>query len=88
MVLKGTPLGKQFERGDFVLPDQIEMLKELHTFIEHLELKGTVFRSNHASNYLALAGRFPKDKERLLTTIRYALEGGHEILRPEFLRGL
>ena len=88
MLLPGTALYRKFERGEFRLPDQRGMLEELKLFIEHLDLKSTIFRSNHASNYLALGGRFPKDKEHMLNTISYALEGGSEILRPEFLRGL
>ncbi|OGL47639.1 MAG: hypothetical protein A2161_19880 [Candidatus Schekmanbacteria bacterium RBG_13_48_7] len=88
MLLPGTPLYKQWEKGEFVLPDQKELLEELYLFINNLDLKSTIFRSNHASNYLALGGRFPKDKEKILATIRYALDGGNEILRPEFLRGL
>jgi len=48
----------------------------------------SVFRTNHASNYLPLAGTLPQDKERLLKTIDRALAEGESILRPEYLRGL
>lgn len=88
MLIPGTALHKKYEKGEFQLPDQRGYLEELYTLIEHLDLKGTVFRSNHASNYLALSGRFPKDREMMLVTIKYALDGGDEILRPEYLRGL
>ena len=47
-----------------------------------------MFRTNHASNYLPLAGTLPQDKERLLLTIDRALAEGESILRPEYLRGL
>jgi len=46
-----------------------------------------VFRSNHASNALALAGNLPCDRELLLSQIREALEGVRP-LRPQLLRGL
>ncbi len=46
-----------------------------------------IFRSNHASNCLALAGTLPKDKERLLAEIA-AARSGTSALRPSFLRGL
>ena len=51
------------------------------------EPSNAIFRTNHASNYLPLAGRLPRDKERLVATIDSALAG--EIpLRPEEWRGL
>lgn len=45
-----------------------------------------VFRSNHASNALALAGTLPQDKDDLLTIIR-AARLGLVGLRPQWLRG-
>ncbi|MBF0563036.1 MAG: radical SAM protein [Alphaproteobacteria bacterium] len=46
-----------------------------------------IFRSNHASNALPLAGTLPKDRERLLSAIGQAQFGGIGV-RPGFLRGL
>ena len=46
-----------------------------------------IFRSNHASNALALAGNLPKDKEKLLLQLREAM-AGHRSLRPHYMRGL
>lgn len=46
-----------------------------------------IFRSNHASNCLALAGTLPADRDRLLALIDSARRGA-PLLRPEFLRGL
>jgi hypothetical protein len=46
-----------------------------------------LFRTNHASTYLSLAGRLPRDSRRLTAAIDLALEGALP-LRPEFLRGL
>lgn len=46
-----------------------------------------IFRANHASNALALAGILPRDRDRLLAMLGAANDG--EIpLRPLFLRGL
>jgi hypothetical protein len=47
-----------------------------------------IFRTNHASNYLPLAGTLPQDKERLLATLDGALAQGESALRPEGWRGL
>ena len=46
-----------------------------------------VFRSNHASNALALAGNLPKDRKKLLLNLREAMQGARP-LRPQFMRGL
>jgi hypothetical protein len=46
-----------------------------------------VFRSNHASNCLALAGNLPRDRDRLLATVAAARAGATPI-RPRFMRSL
>ena len=87
MLIPGTPLYEEAEEGEFKELDSQELLKEAYMIIQGLELKKTIFRSNHGSNYLALEGRFPQDKERLLKALEAALSG-ETGLRPEFLRGL
>lgn len=87
MLIPGTPLFKEAERGDFEELYQEELLQESHDIIEGLKLKKSVFRSNHASNYLPLEGRFPHDKKRLLELHELALSGGIP-LKPDILRGL
>jgi radical SAM superfamily enzyme YgiQ (UPF0313 family) len=89
MLVRGTVLYTQWQKGDFVLPEPIEMLKEMRVIIEHTDMRsGCIFRSNHASNYLPLAGTLPKDKERLIYLIDTALTHGESFLKPEHLRGL
>jgi hypothetical protein len=46
-----------------------------------------LFRTNHASNYLPLGGRLPRDKDRIVEVIDAAI-GGQIPLRPERARGL
>ncbi len=87
MLIPGTPLDRAVERGEFSIPDDLAILEELRGMVAGLELESTVFRSNHASNYLPLAGRLPKDKQRLLAEIDGAL-AGETPLRPEYWRGL
>jgi radical SAM superfamily enzyme len=87
MLVPGTPLDRQAERGEFELPGQEELLREARDIIAGLELEGTIFRTNHASNYLPLAGRFPQDKDALLSSLRAAMDGKTP-LRPEAYRGL
>ena len=69
--------------------DQQELFVEMEQFLSQLELKRTVFRSDHASNWLVLKGTLGNDKERLLAQVRQAIAapaGAH--LRPAWARGL
>lgn len=89
MLVPGTELHSQWERGSFELLDPLEMLVELRTVIQHLDgLTRCVFRTNHASNYLPLSGTLPGDKAGLLTALDGALALGPSALRPESWRGL
>ena len=67
--------------------DKTEFLQELRTMIEHFELEGCIFRSNHASNYLPIKAVLNEDKDRLLTEIDRALHNP-AMLRPEAMRAL
>lgn len=69
--------------------DQRELFVEMETLISALELKRTVFRSDHVSNRLVLKGTLPAEKPRLLAEIRAAItDPRHAKLRPVSLRGL
>jgi radical SAM superfamily enzyme YgiQ (UPF0313 family) len=75
--------------GEFEALDQPQLFREMIWLLETLELENTVFRSDHASNYLVLKGTLGRDKARLLQTARTALEDpGAVRLRPEWMRGL
>ena len=82
MLIPGTPLQRQAERGEFELPGPDELLQETRDIIAGLHLERTIFRTNHASNYLPLEGRLPVDKEKLLGILDEALAGRRPI-RPE-----
>ncbi len=87
MPTANTPLIAALKRGDFLLPSSMEMLQELATMIAETELTNGYFHANHASNYLPIKARLPKDKEVTLQLIARALQG--EVgLKPEYLRGL
>ncbi|QSH40286.1 radical SAM protein [Lentisphaerota bacterium ZTH] len=49
---------------------------ELRRIISRLELNKTVFRANHTSNPVPLEGRFPHDKEKLISILTEQLESG------------
>jgi radical SAM superfamily enzyme YgiQ (UPF0313 family) len=89
MVVPGTELYRQYQAGEFVLIEPLEMLAEMRVMIQHMEgLTNCVFRTNHASNYLPLAGTLPQDREKLLATLDRALAQGESVLRPEYVRAL
>ncbi len=83
----GTPLYEQVARGEFEVVSPEETLTELRSIVEKTLVSGAVFRSNHASNYLPLAGRLPADRSRLLAEID-AARRGETPLTPEEWRGL
>jgi radical SAM superfamily enzyme YgiQ (UPF0313 family) len=86
-VLDTTPLAQLVLRGRFVLPSVEQMFGELRTIVASARPTHCVFRTNHASNYLPLAGVLPQDRERIVSTIDAALDG-RVALRPEWSRGL
>lgn len=87
MLVPGTPLYDDYASGKFPLLEPVEMLKELRTMIAATRLSGGLFHANHASNYLPIRARLPKDKDATLQLIDQALKG-RITLRPEYLRGL
>jgi radical SAM superfamily enzyme YgiQ (UPF0313 family) len=87
MLIPGTPLHKDYVAGKFSLLEPNEMLRELRTMIEHTDLARGLFHANHASNYLPIKARLPKEKTATLKRIDGAL-GGQIPLKPEWLRGL
>ncbi len=69
--------------------DQHGLFVEMERFLSGLELKRTVFRSDHASNWLVLKGTLGADKERLLAQVRQAITAPASApLRPAWARGL
>ncbi len=73
---------------DFEFNAAVDDILELRELIAGLETDKCIFRSNHASNYLALKGTLLKDKAALLDEIDRALDDPDGHLRPEWVRGL
>jgi radical SAM superfamily enzyme YgiQ (UPF0313 family) len=87
MLIPGTPLFDDFQSARFALIEPDEMLAELRTMIACTNLSKGLFHANHASNYLPIKARLPKDKELTLQLIDRAL-AGEIALKPEYLRAL
>jgi radical SAM superfamily enzyme YgiQ (UPF0313 family) len=75
--------------GEFEPLDQDGLFHEMYQLLDALDLQQTIFRSDHASNYLILKGTLGKDKEKLLDEVRAAIENPDDAnLRAEWQRGL
>ncbi|HPA21208.1 MAG TPA: radical SAM protein [Verrucomicrobiae bacterium] len=89
MLVPGTELHRQHQARAFELMRPEELLAEMRAIITHTEgLSRCIFRTNHASNYLPLAGTLSRDKARLLAALDRALDQGPGALRPEEWRAL
>ncbi len=81
----------RFREGfaDFEPLDRQALFAEVEALLQSLELEDTVFRSDHASNYLVLKGILGRDKSALLAQVRQAIEEPERApLRQEWQRGL
>jgi len=87
MLIPGTLLYGEAQTGRFSMPLPEAMVAEACDILAGLELEKTIFRSNHASNYVSLEGRLSRDKDFLLEQLSQAACGARR-LRPEMLRGL
>ncbi len=75
--------------GDFMEMSKLDLISEMGDLIKNLELENTIFRSDHASNYLILKGILNRDKDKLLLRINNVLTNPQfSNLRPEWMRGL
>ncbi len=86
MVEPGTELYDDYQAGKFQLLGPVEVMEELKIFIENVDSEGTIFRANHASNYVPLKGTFNKDNKKMLEQIEKAEKAG--VFRPEIYRGI
>lgn len=87
MPLSNTELGRQYEEGAFELPDAAGMLLELRELLLNITCEPVQFMANHASNYLPLSGRLPRDRESMLENVTMALLGNQPLV-PERFRAL
>lgn len=86
MVEEKAPLYKLVQQGKFQLLEPDEIMEEMELFLQEVDSEGTVFRANHASNYVNLRGTLNQDRERLLNQIRQAKTSTS--YKPEYFRGL
>ncbi|EQB89899.1 radical SAM superfamily enzyme YgiQ (UPF0313 family) [Clostridium punense] len=87
MIEEGTELQFKIASGEFSLLSPREIMEEMKVFLENIEVKDTVFRSNHASNYINLGGVLSEEKNKILKEIDYILTND-SYYKDERLRGL
>ena len=84
-----TPMWDEVQTGEFEELSPVELAAELREFLGALDLKGSIFRSNHASNWLTLSGSLPKDHSTMLRALDEVLAHPENApFRPAWLRGL
>jgi radical SAM superfamily enzyme YgiQ (UPF0313 family) len=88
-LVPGTEMHDAWHRGEFELPDRWGMLQELQMMLEEMAGYRGPFHANHASNYLPLKLRLPRNRERAIELIRGVVTNRDESrLQPEWARGL
>jgi radical SAM superfamily enzyme YgiQ (UPF0313 family) len=89
MLMPGTAMATRVANGDLRLPDSLGMVRELREIVAHLHVTDSLFRSNHASNYLPVGGHLPHDKDAMLRALDAVLATPDLArLRPESWRQL
>jgi radical SAM superfamily enzyme YgiQ (UPF0313 family) len=89
IVVPGTRLADEVEKGIFEVPDPYMLLEELAIMIENTNVTHSFFAANHASNYLPIKVWLPEEKDRAVQAIRGVLSRRDPaLLRPESLRAL
>jgi len=89
MVVKGTPLYDLQQQGRFRLPSAFVILSELAEMLAHTTMTRGLFFANHASNYLPVRVRMPRERDTMVEMIRkFVGEGDASFLKPEGMRRL
>jgi len=89
MIAENTPLAARVQRGAFSELKTFEYLSELKMMLENLDDFPCIFMADHASNYLPVRARFPRDRRRVISEIESILSVGDlRTLVPENRRGL
>ena len=86
MIEPGTEMYDQYNRGEIELLTPHEVLDETELFIRNVDAEGTMFRSNHASNYIPLGGTLNGDRDKILGQIETSRQRSK--FRPDVFRGI
>ncbi|MDI6806232.1 MAG: radical SAM protein [Candidatus Aenigmarchaeota archaeon] len=88
-LVPGTPMYQDWKEGNFHPISPFQSLEELKLIIKDSNFTDCFFSSMHASNYWAIRGKLPQEKERMISELEEILtRRDPSLLRPEYLRGL
>lgn len=87
MVERNTDFGQDIQGGKFQLLTPKEIVEEMILFLQNIDSPGSVFRSNHASNYFSLYGDLNKDIGSMIAELEEVLKD-EDLLKAEYLRRL
>ena len=86
MLDEAAPIYQKIERGEMELLTPSEVIEEMQLFLQNVDSQGTVFRANHASNYVILKGNLNEDIKDMLEQLAAVCENGQ--YRSEIVRSL
>lgn len=86
MLDESAEIYQKITSGQMELLTPPEIVEEMRLFLTNVDSPGTIFRSNHASNYVSLRGTLNKDICKMLSQLDAAEKAG--MFKPEGLRGL
>lgn len=84
MVEPGTPVAQWVCDGTLTLLSPQEVLAETYELLRHTDSEGSVFRMNHASNYLSLRGTLNRDRQAMLDQLRAGMDGSVRLKHEGF----
>lgn len=86
MLDEDASIMEEIRTGRLTLLEPGDVVTEMRLFLEHVDAEGCVFRSNHASNYIALKGDLNRDIPQMLSCLDQVEE--QQRYRPEHFRAL
>ena len=86
MLDESTPIYKKIKAGEMELLTPAEVIEEMQLFLSNVDSQGTIFRANHASNYVILKGNLNEDIPHMLAQLTALNESGK--YRSETVRSL
>lgn len=89
ITVPGTSMHRRFSSGELTALTPWQLLEEIRLMVQGLNLSSSVFRANHASNYLPLKATLSRDKQQLLNTLdKIIANRSSSSLKSEYMRGL